>query len=296
MYKLKRGDKVAIVAPCGQIGNLEKIRYGLQYIQSLGFIPIYGKNLLSRYRYMAGNDKQRAEDINTAFADTDIKAVFCARAAAGGSRILPYLDFELIRRNHKPFIGFCDNAALQLALWQKSQLVSYNGMVMTYDFQSENLDSQIKEDLEKLLNGQIFNIKSGKPLQKGHTSGTLLCSNLSVLTKLCGTPYFPDLKNTILLLEDVHERIHKIDLMLQQLKQQPNFTQVKGIIFGQFTDCSGDEEDGNLFDCFRDFLQDTNIPAIYDFNFGHTPSRRVLPTGAQVDINAEKTELNILGY
>ena len=294
MIKLKPNDKVAVVAPSAQIGSIEKIEKGLAYLHNIGLKPVIGKHTLSQNRYMAGTDKQRADDINAAFTDSDIKAIFCVRAAAGASRILPYIDYELALNNLKPVIGFCDNAALQIALNKYSQIVSLNGFSLTYDFKNSALDSQIKSDLENLLFGKKIPIQSGKLLKSGTAEGKLICTNLSTLTYLCGTPYFPNLSDSILLLEDVHEKLHKIDLMLQQLKQQPNFDKLQGIIFGQFTDCTADSEDGTLSDCFNDFLYKTDLPAIYDFNFGHTSSRRVLPLGAKVKFSADNALLEIL--
>ena len=98
--KLKKNAKVAIVAPSGQIGDVEKIQKGLVYLKSLGFEPVLGKHIFDKYRYMAGSDSARAADINEAFANPDISAVFCVRAAAGALRILPYLkkiEFILLK-------------------------------------------------------------------------------------------------------------------------------------------------------------------------------------------------------
>ena len=296
MQEVKSGDKVAVVAPCAQIGDVEKISLAVQYLQKCGLVPVYGQNLLKVNRYMAGTDEQRAADVNAAFADNEIKAIFCVRAAAGGTRVLPYLDYELARRNPKPLIGFCDNAALQLALWQKSGLVSYYGFVMTYDFKNGTLDSVIASDLHKLLNHETYEVVSGKTLHGGKARGQLLCSNLTVLTRMAGTPYFPDLDGKILLLEDVHEKIYRVDLMLQQIKQQPHFERLKGVIFGNFSDADSDAEDGTLDDCLYDFLQGTNIPAISGFDFGHTVSRRVLPIGAEAELDADAAVLKILQY
>ncbi len=296
MHKIKPGDKVAIIAPCGQIGDKSKIDSAVKYLKSIGLKPVFGKHLLKVRRYMAGTDLERAADINSAFADKSIKAVFCVRASAGGTRVLPYIDYELARTNPKPFIGFCDNTAIQLALYQKSRLISYDGFVMNFDFKNGSLNSLIKDNLEKLLNKELFEIKSGKTLQKGSAEGTLICSNLTVITRMAGTPYFPDLKNKILLLEEVNEPVYKIDLMLQQLKQQKNFDKLKGVIFGQFTGVKSDKEDGTVNDSLRDFLYGTKLPAIYDFNFGHTTARHVLPLGAKVALNADKATLKILKY
>lgn len=296
MQKLQKGDKIAIIAPSGQIGNPEKIQQGLSYLCSLGLEPVFAPHLYCIRRYMAGTDKERAADVNWAFARNDIKGIFCVRAAAGAARILPYLDYKLIRQNKKILVGFCDNAALMLALNKKSGIISWNGFLPTYDFRNNSLDSLVRNSLENLLTGLPQKIISGSTLHAGEAQGTFLCTNLSVLMKLAGTPYFPDLRGKILLIEDVHEKMHKIDLMLQQLKQQPHFNSLKGLIFGHFTDCSGDEEDGVLDDCFADFLYGTRFPVVKDFEFGHTTSRYVLPLGAKVLFSADKTCLEILRY
>ena len=296
MPKLRAGDKVAIVAPSAKIGGKAEIENALNYIKELGLEPVLGKHLLEQRRYMAGTDKDRAEDINTAFADQEIKALFCVRAAAGATRILPLIDYEVARENPKPVIGFCDNAALQVALLKKANIVSYNGFVFTYDCKNGNLDTKIRSSLENLLQGKKIKIISGATKRKGKAKGELIAVNLSVLLYLAGTPYFPDLRGKILLIEDVHERMHKIDLMLQQLKQQPHFAELAGVIFGQFTDCSGDDEDGTLDDCIDDFLQGTDFPVIHNFDFGHTPSRYVLPLGSQVSLDADNASLEVLSY
>lgn len=295
MKKLQKGDMIAIVAPSGQIGNLKKIEAGMNYLKNLGFIPVLGKSLLKQYRYMAGSDIERAADINQAFADRSIKAIFCVRAAAGAARILPYIDYQTAKANKKPVIGFCDNAALQIALLKKSHVVSWNGFLLSYDFK-DALSDRIDTDFKHLIAGRKYSITSGKCLVAGKAAGKLICCNLSVLTKLAGTPYFPDLRGKILLIEDRNERLHKVDLMLQQLKQQPHFNKLKGIILGQFTECSGDEEDGTINDSFADFIKDTNIPVIEDFNFGHTDSHEVLPLGGKVLMDANNCCLHILSY
>lgn len=295
MKKLQKGDKIAIVAPSGQIGNIEKIKAGMEYLTKLGFVPVLGKSLLKQYRYMAGCDFDRANDINNAFADDSIKAIFCARAAAGATRILPYIDYKTAKENKKPVIGFCDNAALQIALFKKANIVSWNGFSLLYDFRN-SLGQTIDTDFKHLIKGHKYTINSGICVKKGRATGKLICCNLSVLTKLAGTPYFPNLNGKILLIEDRNERLHKVDLMLQQLKQQPNFAKLKGIILGQFTECVGDEEDGTIADSIADFLFNINIPVIQDFNFGHTDSHEVLPLGGKVLLDADKCYLHILSY
>lgn len=293
---IPKNSKIAIVAPSAQIGDIKKIEKGLEYLKNLGFQPILGKNTLKQYRYMAGSDQERAEDINTAFANPEIKAVFCVRAAAGALRILPYLDYKTIKQNPKPVIGFCDNAALEIALYKKSDIHSLNGFLLSYDFKDVELDETIKQSFENLISGKTLSIISGICRQKGFAEGELICSNLTTLLYLAGTEYFPDLSGKILLIEDVHERMHRLDMMLQQLKQQSEFNKLSGLILGRFTDINGDEEDGSLDDCLNDFLQGLNIPVIQNFAFGHTKSRYVLPLGGKVTVNGEKCELIIKDF
>ena len=294
MFNLQKGDKVAFVAPSGQIGDAAKIAAGTEYVKKLGLEPIFAPHLTAQYRYMGGEDKIRAGDVNWAFENAQIKAVFCVRAAAGATRILPYIDYELVHANPKPLIGFCDNAALFAALWQKSGICSLNGFSLTYDFKNGQPDEMVLQDLTAWLSGQKPAFQSGRCLQQGEAEGILLPINLSVLLRLAGTPYFPDLRGKILVIEDVHERIHKIDLMLQQLKQQPHFDEVAGIVSGLFTDCSGDEEDGSMADCLADFLAGVKVPAVTDFVFGHVPARHVLPFGMKTHLNAQKRLLKFI--
>ena len=108
---------------------------------------------------------------------------------------------------------------------------------------------------------------------------------MSVLTYLCGTKYFPSLKDKILLIEDVGEKTYKIDLMLNQLKQQKDFAKLKGIIFGQFTDCTvASENDGSIEDVIKDFASGIKIPTIYNFDYGHIDHSRIIPLGLKVKI------------
>jgi len=294
MFELKSGDKVAIVAPSAQIGGFEAIEKAIAYLQDLGLKPVFGKSLYAQNRYMAGKDEDRAADVNEAFSNDEIKAVFCVRAAAGATRILPYIDYETATANRKPIIGFCDNAALMLALWKRSGIISLNGFLLTYDFKNGAPTDLVDRQFKRLIKGENLVLESGVCLNGGKTEGVLLPVNLSVLMRLAGTPYFPELDGAVLVLEDVHERVHKIDLMLQQLKQQPNFDKLKGLIFGQWTDCSGDDEDGSVDDCINDFMKGINVPVLKDFNFGHTPERLILPLGVRAELNADKAQLKVL--
>ena len=285
MSFLAKGDKIGIIAPSVGLKDKE-IKPTMDYFNLLGLEPVLAKNLNKSYRYMAGTDKERAEAINDFFADTGIKALFCLRGGAGATRMLPYLDYELIKNNHKPILGLSDSTALQNALIAKAKNPSLTGFLPIYDLNDKTINSLTDISLRNALFEEKHEIMSGRCLKKGFAEGEIVGGCLSVFLYLCGTEYFPDLTGKILLIEDVEEKTYKIDLMLNQLSQQKNFDKLKGIIFGSFTDCPIiDEEDGTVEGCIADFTKDLNIPVITGFDYGHIPARYIVPLGIKVKIN-----------
>lgn len=286
MSFLKAGDKIGLIAP--SVGLKEKdLAPTLAFFKKLNLTPILASNLNSSYRYMAGTDQERALNINKMFEDSSIKALFCLRGGAGATRMLDYLDYKIIQNNLKPVVGLSDSTALQNALYAKTKNPSLTGFLPLYDLNDKTIASQTEASLLSALFEKNHLITSGTSLHEGTAEGVIIGGCLSVLLYLCGTPYFPDLSGKILLLEDIEEKTYKIDLMLNQLKQQKGFNALKGIIIGQFTDCPVvDPEDGTINDCIKDFAQNLNIPIITDFAYGHIPARHILPIGLTAKISA----------
>ena len=288
MSLLKKGDKIGIIAPSVGLNNKD-LTPSLNYFKNLGLKPVLADNLKSTYRYMAGTDKERAEAINKLFQDQSIKALFCLRGGAGATRMLPYLNYKLIQNNPKPIIGLSDSTALQNALIAKCNNPSLTGFLPLYDLNDKTIAPLTDSSLKNCLFSDSHKITSGTCLSEGTAAGELIGGCLSVFLYLCGTPYFPDLKDKILVLEDTEEKTYKIDLMLNQLKQQKNFNKLKGIIIGAFTDCPIiDKEDGTIEDCIKDFTKDLKIPVITDFGYGHIPARHIVPLGIKATLKANK--------
>jgi len=290
MSFLKKGDKIGIIAP--SVGLKDKdINPSLNYFKKLKLIPVLASNLQSEYRYMAGTDNERAEVITSLFQDKDIKALFCLRGGAGATRMLPYLNYNIIKKNPKPVIGLSDSTALQNALIAKANIPSFTGFLPIYDLNNKNIDKTIDSSLKNALFEDKHQIASGKCQTPGTTEGEIIGGCLSVFLYLCGTPYLPDLSNKILLLEDTDEKTYKVDLMLSQIKQQKGFNKLKGIIIGKFSDCPQiDKEDGTIEDCIKDFTKDLSVPIITDFAYGHIPSRHLIPLGIKVKMCANKNK------
>lgn len=293
MAILKKGDKIGIIAP--SVGLKDKdIAPTIDYFKKIGLKPILANNLTKDYRYMAGSDKERANSINKFFKNTDIKALFCLRGGAGATRMLDLLDYNIIKQNKKPIFGLSDSTAIQNALISKANLISYTGFLPLYDLEGENINKTLQTSLENTLFTNNQKIISGTCLKKGECKGKIVGGCLSVLTYLCGTQYFPNLTGKILLLEDIGEKTYKIDLMLNQLKQQKNFNKLKAIIIGQFHNCTiSDKEDGTIEDCIKDFTNGLNIPIITDFAYGHIKERYVIPLNKTVTLKSTNKECSI---
>lgn len=226
------------------------------------------------------------------YQNPKIKALFAAHGGAASLRLLPYLDYEVIKNNPKPLIGFSDTSSIQMGIFTQTKIAYISGFLCEYDFRNGSISSLVEKDLTAVLSGQKFSAQEGTCLREGTVQGTLLGGNLSILSDLNGTPYYPDIRNTILLLEDECEKPYKISLMLTQLRLNPLFKQVKGVVFGRFSECSDDNSTfGDIANILQDFADKTNIPVIKDFNYGHFPERHVLTFGIPYKLDAKTCRL-----
>ena len=126
MVQLRKGDKIGIISPSAGLENKD-LSLALTYLKNQGLEPVLGQYVNTQYHYMGGTDQQRAEDIMRFFSDSDIKAVFCTRGGAGSMRVLPHLDYHIIRNNPKPVFGFSDSTALQNGIYSLTGNISYTG-------------------------------------------------------------------------------------------------------------------------------------------------------------------------
>lgn len=288
MSLLKPEDKVGIIAPSSNLGDNDLIPF-INLLKSWNLEVVLADNLNSSYRYMAGDDNLRATALNKMFANDELKALFCIRGGAGSARILGKLDFSPLIRCPKIIVGLSDSTALQNAAVAMANTPSLSGFLPIYDTKDGQVDNFMSRELRHALFDDYRSITSGQTVVAGETQGEIVGGCLSVLTQLCGTPYFPSMAGKILLLEDVGEKTYKIDLMLTQLKNQPDFNKLKGVIFGAFSNCEiKDEADGTIDDCINDFAGDLAIPVVKDFAYGHIPQRYILPLGQRVTLRAQE--------
>ena len=307
--RLSQGNTVALVAPANATFNSVELQIARESLEALGFKVKIGAHLLARHGYLAGEDKARADDINKAFADSSVDAVHAIRGGWGSARLLPYLDFDAIRRNPKILIGYSDITALLLAIHAKTGLITFHGPIGLGRWDNFSLEYYKRV----LVNGEqvIYVNKQGlsdrnalvqtefrtQPIVPGKARGRLLGGNLTVMTAILGSPYVPDWDNAILFTEDVGEDYYRIDRMLTQLKLAGVLGKIKGFVFGSCSECGpGNGNFGalTLEEIFADHVKPLGVPAWQGAMIGHGQPQWTLPVGAEVEIDAEAGTIRLL--
>ena len=298
---LKYGDKVAITAPSSPVSD-EKLEMSVESIKFLGLEPVVMPSCNMAYGYLAGPDKQRADDINAAFADDTIKGIFCLRGGYGTTRLLPMLDFDMIKNNPKVFIGYSDISSLHFNINQKCSLVTFHGPMPTTDyrvhegFTNDSLRTCLfaPEKLKTIGNPEGEEIIT---LREGFAKGTLVGGNLSLMAGTLGSPYEVDTKGKILFIEDVDEMPFRLDKMLTALALAGKFIDCEGIILGTFERCEeADHPSLTLREIFEEVVLPWNKPTILNLRAGHIYPQSTLPMGAEVSFEAKEdmTHISVL--
>jgi muramoyltetrapeptide carboxypeptidase len=308
--RLAPGQTIGIVAPSSAPNEPERIRFAIETVESLGFKVQPGPHLHDREGYLAGADAARADDLNAMFADDSVDAIWCVRGGYGASRILPALDYSLMRRRPKALIGYSDITALHMAIHRHAGLVTFHGPVALRAF-----TPYTRDELKRVLWSADTPVRLGGPppfersegrvdwdnrvttLQPGKARGHLLGGNLCLMSHLVGTPYLPDLRGAILFLEDVEEAYYRIDRMLTQLWLSGALAGVAGMAFGKFSGCEPSAfflQNRSLEDILAERFRALGIPAVSGLMIGHIEDQTTLPVGCLAELDADAGTLTLL--
>ena len=294
--KLKRGDLVGVVAPAGPV-EPQELEAGLRVVRGMGFQPVLGSYVNDRKHFLAGEDADRADDLMVMFQNPDIRAIFCARGGYGVNRILPLLDSQIIRKNPKVVVGSSDITLLLIYLLQKCGLVSFHGPMVAGSFGRKPMKrskTQFRKVLMGIKEGGSLTAPQAHVLREGTARGKLVGGCLTLLCRSLKTPYEVQTRGGILLIEDVNEPAYRIDGMLWQLKAAGKFRGVKGIVFGEMTNCRFAEgQKGRLEDLFREILPKSSIPILTHCPVGHGNEMWTLPLGVEATLDTETKSLKL---
>ncbi len=310
---LRRGDTISVVAPAGPVVR-ERIEKAFDALRSRGYrIKTHG-DLFRKSGYLAGDDSTRAGELMAAFADPESTAVWCARGGYGVVRLLDRLDFELLGRHPKVFIGFSDITALHLALQNRTGLVTFHGPNLQDGFGAADgmsptteaaLWRTIAAEQQDATGMQLSTYaESGvsdvtlRAIVPGVANGRLTGGNLSVIAGLVGTPFEVDTAGRILFLEDVDEPVYRVDRYLAQLALAGKLQSAAGILLGGFTMNEGatsgfDSEMAALLDEYFDKLA---VPVLVGLPAGHQRENWVLPINALVEVNADARRVSVIEH
>ena len=288
--RLKPGDTIGIVAPASPF-DVDLFERGIGTLKSMGFRIYIPDDLYENEGYLAGSDEHRLDVIHRLFADRTINAIVCAKGGFGSMRLLPLLDFALIEKNPKIFLGHSDISALLSAIYTEAGLVTFHGPVVT---SISNAPEKTKQAVVEAFASERpleFTCANGITIHPGVVSGPICGGNLTTLCHLVGTPFEPGFNDHILFLEDRGEAPYRIDRMLSHMKLAGCLQQLAGLILGDFIDC-GDQQE--LLRIVTDVFADGGLPIMAGFEAGHREQNLTIPFGLEATLDADKHRLTYL--
>ena len=305
---LQPGDTIGLLCPSSAISRTVWERT-LKNMTDMGFKPVYSDNVRVKKGFLAGTDQQRLDDLHTWFADDTVDGIFCVRGGYGSQRLLDQLDMDVIRKNPKVFVGFSDITALHLAIYQQTGLICFHGpnaganhspyslqmflQLLMGEAGTYSLDNKVPTLDEK-------NRTASYVVQHGKAKGVLVGGNLTLISTLMGTPFEPDFRDKIVMLEDVGEAPYRIDRMLTQLKLSGKLAAARALVLGIFADCEEKPDHPDfpdtlsLKEVLTERLYDLGIPVIVGLPFGHIADNAIWPVGGEAELDTTTGQLRLI--
>ncbi len=292
--RLTPGARVALVAPSGPLRNAGELEHAAANVRAFGWEPVIGANALARHGYFAGDDGMRLADLLDALENPAIDGIWCLRGGYGATRLLPGVSIEAIRSNPKTLIGYSDITALHAA-WQQAGLVSFHAPTARAEitpFSRESFAAIM--GVERAVAG-AWPMPDGTSLVPGKAEGRLAGGNLALVASLIGTPWALDFRDAIVVLEDINEATYRLERMLLQLRLAGAFEGCRALMFGHFTDCPPESDDGAraLHQVVNECAAAVGVPAVLGAPVGHIPDQWTLPLGALATLDATACTLDV---
>lgn len=287
--RIKKGDKIGIIAPSSSITeeSIETVNNSILLMEGSGFKIEFGKYVFKNTLGYGATPKEKAEDINSMFANPEIKAIICASGGANSNSTFEYLDYDIIKKNPKIICGFSDSTSLTNMITEKTGLITYNGSTFKA-LTSWATDYGYRQIINKFVNGEKVLGEKGDEfytIKEGISEGKLIGGNLSLTAGLSSGKYSIDFTDKILFIEELclESYPEMVSHYLYVMKQNGVFDKIKGIWIGNY--------DGSipLEKIVLDTIGDEfKFPIIESNNFGHTEKKQVIPIGLKARIDTSK--------
>lgn len=297
--KLNRGDLIGVIAPSRPFSNYQSdFDNGIKYLKNLGYKIELSQNIHERFYYSAGTAKQRVDDLNSMFANKEIKAIICAIGGISSNQLLPYLNYDLIKKNPKIFIGYSDITTLLLAIYNKTGLITYHGPDVC------DISNQNTQAIDNLLNiisqKQTTYPKEMTVIKEGRGKGKLIGGNILISNALLGTEYSPEYNNAIWFWEAVNEPPAKLDFLLNQFKLSGNLDKISGMVIGYLSECTDKkypQDNRPIEEIILDLTKEYDFPIIKANYFGHDIKNfYTFPIGIEATLDTNLKQLQILEF
>ena len=271
---LKKGSKIALVAPARKIGR-DEIAAAVKWIEEKGFVAVYDDRLFAEYHQLAGDDDFRAGVLQDYLDREDIDAIFCVRGGYGTIRIVDKLDFTKFANHPKWIVGYSDVTVLHA----KMQQLGYQSIHGTMPI---NFPNNTKEALKSLYNALVGKHQTdGGFLAALGMTGQVVGGNLSVLYSMLGSDLFPETDGKILFIEDLDEYLYHIDRMMMGMKRAGKLANLKALLVGAFTDMHDNTIPFGMTakDIIFEKVKEYGYPVIWDYPAGHVIDNRAIIFG-----------------
>lgn len=290
--KLQINDTIGLLSVSGALNDEHKTKLenAKKFFQSKGFKVKISQNSYSKNNYLAGSDEERKRALESFFADDMIKAIIATRGGYGSLRILDKIDYTVIKKNPKIFIGYSDITALLWKIFQQTGLQTFHGPMACPDFGNE-IDNFTKDNFEKIFykkSTQIEHLFIEAYTDITTVDGILCPMNLATLSSL---NHFDLILNQkiILMLEDINEPAYKVDRMMTSLFRNTDFKkQVKAIVLGNFSELDNKKY---FYQFWQNFYHETQIPVTFGTKFGHEREKLTIPFGTDAKIDFQNKKL-----
>jgi muramoyltetrapeptide carboxypeptidase len=305
---LRAGDLVGLITPATYVPDPDRIVLAERTMKYFGLRMRLGKNAGKRMGDYHISVNERLDDLHTMFRDNGVKAVFAIRGGYGSMHLLDRIDYDLIHRNPKIFLGYSDITAMHLAINKQAKMVTFHGPIALSRFTDYSQKYFRKALFETQPIGKVTNPPESNELRPGHSlrtirpgvaSGQLIGGNLTLISNTMGTPYEIETRGKILFLEDVDEEPYSIDRMLTHLRLAGKFDGVAGVIFGECQDCRPKDYKPSstipygLGEVLDNILGDLKVPVLYGLTIGHTDDQLTLPMGVTAILDATNGTVDI---
>lgn len=280
------GDRIGVAALSGAV-DPEKLEAGLDALRALGFEPVPAANLGRRHGIFAGTDEERLHAFHELAADPDLPAIVFARGGSGMLRVLPGIDWDLLARTPRAYVGYSDVTPFLGEVVRRLGLVAFHGPMAAADL-ARGLDPDEEASFLEALAGRYPVVHPvGRWLRGGRSRGPLLGGCLSLLASVAGTPWQPRLSGAILFLEDVDEPAYRVDRMLTHLGLSGTLSGIRGVMTGRL----GAAWDAGCPEGWQMESLEGDFPIACGFPAGHEAPNLTLPLGADAILDSRAGEI-----